>query len=205
MDIKLASEVHMSVIKLSVFASASSRLRVCLKTWSNDAGNATSEKYLRLGTLYYGLKKCCIKFLKPQSSTTENGWSSNAMNSVSFLVITCLFSLLVRANNGPLTDSLCMCRHDLVGGSVSQPSFMAEQKGDCRCFQTLLEVDKIGFTCRYRPIADHLKIMRMGPIYRCTPSLYSADLSSLSCFAKSSILKPNNMSSKMHSLLRLSF
>ncbi|MEQ2263658.1 Prolyl 3-hydroxylase 1, partial [Xenotaenia resolanae] len=63
----------------------SSRLRVCLKTWSNDAGNATSEKYLRLGTLYYGLK-CCIKFLKPQSSTTENGWSSNAMNSAEFLM-----------------------------------------------------------------------------------------------------------------------
>ncbi|MED6275523.1 hypothetical protein CHARACLAT_027337 [Characodon lateralis] len=170
MDIKLTSEVHMSVIKLSVFASASSRLRVCLKTWSNDAGNATSEKYLRLGTLYYGLK-CCMKFLKSQSSTTENGWSSNAMNSVSFLVVTLLFSLLVRANNGPLTDSLCMCRYDLVGGSVSQPSFMAEQNGDFGCFQTSLEVDKIGFTCRYRPIADHPKIMRMGPIYWFTPSL----------------------------------
>lgn len=51
------------------------------------------------------------------------------------------------------------------GGQVC---LTAEQMGRGADFQNFTEVDKIGFSWKYRPIADRPKLRESGSIYQCT-------------------------------------
>lgn len=78
-NIKLTLYVQMSVVKLiAALESACRRLRVWPDTILNYSG-LQSITYIYI--VYLGLRYC-IKFLKSLSSMMENGWSSNAMNSM---------------------------------------------------------------------------------------------------------------------------
>lgn len=106
-DIKPTLGVQMSIMKLTGDLVASSSLCIWLETLSNNSGSAVSENYRLLGNLYRGLR-CFIRFMKPLSCTTLNGWLSSAVNSIIFLVVALDFSVLM-SNIGATVEGCCGC------------------------------------------------------------------------------------------------